>query len=59
MKGRVLIYLLIVAALIGVGFAVSHVLMDDNVVESRPEKPSVDISEPEVVVDTIAERLLR
>ncbi len=50
MKGRVLIYLVIVAVLMGVGFVVSRVLMDGDEVDSRPEEPPVGTSEPEVVV---------
>jgi hypothetical protein len=51
MKGRVLIYLLIVAVLMGVGFAVSRVLMDGDEVDSKPDEPSVATSEPEVIGD--------
>ncbi len=51
MKGRVLIYLVIVAVLVGGGFVVSRVLMDGDEVESRPEEPAMGTIEPEVVVD--------
>ena len=51
MKGRVLIYLLIVAVLMGVGFAVSRVLMDGDEVDSKPDEPSVATPEPEVIDD--------